>query len=128
MQLFPSGRIVSAAHPAPSVMRYEDAAGDESIVPVTRPRRRARRAKAVAAAASAEDQSVAKDSAGKAPSGRVAAGDTKNPAAGVAKSANEVELKIERLPPVNRTAAPPLLQPGTKLPQKPIEIYPETGR
>ena len=32
-----------------------------------------------------------------------------------------------RLPPLDRTAPRPTLPSGTKLPQEPIKIYPETG-
>ncbi len=38
------------------------------------------------------------------------------------------ESEFKRLPPVTRTGPPPLLRPGTKLPQEPILIYPATGK
>ena len=63
MQLFPAGRIVSAAHPAPSVMSFEDVVGRPPVVPVARPRRTARASKALQSPV-AEPKSVVKGSAG----------------------------------------------------------------
>ena len=100
--LFPAGKMPLAAAKAPlRMMRFEDVVKGVELVPVTVPRR---------AQAAAKDRTPGK-----------AVIDAES-----ARSAASV-LHLERLPPVNRTAPRPTLPPGTKLPQEPIAIYPDTG-
>jgi hypothetical protein len=98
-RLFPKGAVKATASAIP-VMRYEDVARGAALVPVT-PR------------ANAPAQ----------PSMKLQA-----PPAATADSAiaPEVDAPVKRLPPLDRTGPRPRLPAGVKLPQEPINIYPET--
>lgn len=99
--LFPQSKFAASTRPPLRVMRFADVHRGAAVVPVTSPQR----AKAAAQALASSQSTSAK-----APS-----------------DAAEPEPKVWRLPPLDRTVPPTPLPSGTKLPQEPIKLYPETG-
>jgi len=108
--LFPSSKLLATSRSPSHVMRYEDVARGVPLVPVTPPRR----------VAPTSQTPVTKTPAVGTPS-------VAQPVASASTSQSVPEMKVKRLPPVIRTAPRPQLPPGVELPQKPIEIYPDTG-
>jgi hypothetical protein len=108
--LFPSSKLLATSRSASHVMRYEDVARGVPLVPVTPPRR----------VAPTSQTPVTKTPAVGTPS-------ASKPLASASTSQGVPEMKVKRLPPGIRTAPRPQLPPGVELPQKPIEIYPDTG-
>jgi len=100
-KLFPQGSEGKIASAPVRVMRYEDVAAGAALVPLApRPAKSA--------------------------SGNVPPPAPRTPPAATAP--RDSEPQVQRLPPVDRTLPRPQLPPGVKLPQEPIEIYPETGK
>ena len=98
-RLFPKGAGTKVQANAIPMMRYEDVARGEALVPIT-PRANSR----PTTSTKMQTPTTTADST----------------------IAPEVDAPVRRLPPLDRTAPRPRLPAGVKLPQEPIEIYPET--
>ncbi len=104
--LFQRGKLLSGLTPKQRIMRYEDVARGAALVPVAPPEPKPGLAAPALTAPPAATSSAERAAADK---------------------AAEDQQRLERLPPVRRTPRP-VLKPGTRLPQRPIELYPETGQ
>ena len=98
-RLFPKGAGTKVQANAIPMMRYEDVARGAALVPIT-PRANTR----PTTSTKMQTPTTTADST----------------------IAPEVDAPVRRLPPLDRTAPRPRLPAGVKLPQEPIEIYPET--
>jgi hypothetical protein len=106
--LFPQQSTATQSSATKHVMRYQDVSRGAALVPI-KPRPND-------AAPPAKTSPAQKTQTQKQPAAL--------PPAPVPEP--EPEPTVKRLPPLNRTAPRPKLPPGVKLPQEPINIYPET--
>ena len=115
--LFPPSRLLPATA-MPYVARYADVAQGLPLVPVTPPRK---------SKPTSQASSTAKSPASAKKTTPPAAADWPPQSVPTTAGQDDPALKIERLPAVTQTPSRPTLAPGVKLPQQPIEIYPDTG-